>query len=91
MILTLVHALKDNFKMNLWFRIVIKKWVKKILNHLIFSFKIYFKWHDIKKKRICDPMEKIWIKKEFYILNYEFLRFYAFFWFLYNFKLSFPY
>ena len=24
-------------------------------------------------------MEKIWIKKELYILNYEFLKFYAFF------------
>ena len=35
----------------------------------------------LKKKRICDPMEKIWIKKELYILNYEFLKFYAFFWF----------
>ena len=33
----------------------------------------------LKKKRICDPMEKIWIKKELYILNYEFLKFYAFF------------
>ena len=36
-------------------------------------------------------MEKIWIKKELYILNYEFLKFYAFFQFLYNFKLIFPY
>ena len=36
-------------------------------------------------------MEKIWIKKELYILNYEFLKFYAFFRFLYNFKLIFPY
>ena len=25
-------------------------------------------------------MEKIWIKKELYILNYEFMKFYAFFW-----------
>ena len=36
-------------------------------------------------------MEKIWIKKDLYILNYEFLKFYAFFRFLYNFKLIFPY
>ena len=28
-------------------------------------------------------MEKIWIKKELYILNYEFLKFYAFFDFFY--------
>ena len=26
-------------------------------------------------------MEKIWIKKDLYILNYEFLKFYAFSWF----------
>ena len=53
------------------------------------SFKIYYKWDDIKKRRIWDPMEKIWIKKEFYILNYEFLKFYALFlnfiWFLFDF------
>ena len=55
------------------------------------SLKIYFKWHDIKKKRIFDPMEKIWIKKELYILNCEFMKFYAFFWFLYNFKSIFLY
>ena len=34
-------------------------------------------------------MEKIWIKKELYILNYEFLKFYALFpyfiWFLFDF------
>ena len=28
-------------------------------------------------------MEKIWIKKELYILNYEFMKFYAFFRFFY--------
>ena len=41
--------------------------------------KTYFKWHDIKKNRIYDPMEKISIKKELYILNYEFLKFYLIF------------
>ena len=46
---------------------------------MISFFKIYFKWHYIKKKRICDPMEKIWIKKELYILNYEFQKFIPFF------------
>ena len=30
-------------------------------------------------------MEKIWIKKELYILNYEFMKFYAFFRFLFDF------
>ena len=34
---------------------------------LISSLQIYFKWHDVKKEEICDPMEKIWIKKELYI------------------------
>ena len=32
-------------------------------------------------------MEKIWIKKELHILNYEFLKFYAFFWFLFDFSI----
>ena len=36
---------------------------------------MYFNWHDIKKKRIFDPMEKIWIKKELYFAEYEFLKF----------------
>ena len=52
---------------------------------LISSLKIYFKWHDVKKEEICDSMEKIWIKKEFYILSYEFLKFMSFFWFLFDF------
>ena len=30
-------------------------------------------------------MEKIWIKKELYNLSYDFLKFYAFFWFLFDF------
>ena len=30
------------------------------------------RWHNIKDKEICDPMEKIWIKKELYFLSYEF-------------------
>ena len=47
--------------------------------------KIYFKWHDVKKEEICDTMEKIWIKKELYILSYEFLKFMAFFEFLFDF------
>ena len=32
--------------------------------YLIFLFLLYFRRHDIKKREICDPMEKIWIKKE---------------------------
>ena len=24
------------------------------------------RWDNIKDEEICDPMEKIWIKKEFY-------------------------
>ena len=40
-------------------------------------------------KRICDPMEKIWIKKELYFEKYEFLKFYTIFsdfiWFLIDF------
>ena len=32
---------------------------------------------------------KIWIKKELYILNYEFMKFYAFFWFLFDFLFDF--
>ena len=46
---------------------------------LISSFQIYFKWHNIKKERIYEPMEKILIKKELYILRYDFLKFYVFF------------
>ena len=34
-------------------------------------------------------MEKIWIKKELYILSYEFLKFMSFFWFLFDFYLIF--
>ena len=34
-------------------------------------------------------MEKIWIKKELYILRYDFLKFHAFFLFLFEFKLIF--
>ena len=34
---------------------------------LISSLTIYFKWNDVKKEEMCDPMEKIWIKKELYI------------------------
>ena len=30
-------------------------------------------------------MEKIWIKKELYNLRYDFLKFYTFFWFLFDF------
>ena len=30
-------------------------------------------------------MEKIWIKKELYIWRYDFMKFYAFFWFLFDF------
>ena len=33
----------------------------------------------LKKKRISDPMEKIWIKKELYFEKYEFLKFYMIF------------
>ena len=43
------------------------------------SLKLYFRWHDVKKEEICDPMEKIWIKKELYFLSYEVLNFYIFF------------
>ena len=35
--------------------------------------------NDIKKGEICDPMEKILIKKELYFLTYEFLKFLTFF------------
>ena len=31
------------------------------------SLKVYFQWHNIKKEKICDLIEKIWIKKELYI------------------------
>ena len=34
--------------------------------HLIFLFLLNFRRHDIKKGEICDPMEKILIKKEMY-------------------------
>ena len=30
-------------------------------------------------------MEKIWIKKELYILSYDLLKFMSFFWFLFDF------
>ena len=47
--------------------------------HLTFFFLLYLRRHDIKKGEICDPMEKIWIKKEMYFLSYEFLKFLTFF------------
>ena len=44
--------------------------------HPIFLVKIYiFRWHDIEDKEICDPMEKIWVKKDLYKEIYEFLNF----------------
>ena len=33
------------------------------------------RWHNIKDEEICDPMEKIWIKMELYLLSYQFLNF----------------
>ena len=45
----------------------------------IFLLENSFLMHDIKKKRIYDPMEKIWIKKELYFEKYEFLKFYTIF------------
>ena len=56
---------------------------------MISSLKIYFKWLNVKKEEICDPMEKILIKKELYILNYEFLKFMPFSDFYLIFKLIF--
>ena len=41
---------------------------------------------------MCDPMEKIWIKKELYIWSYEFFKFVfflIFIWFLNEFLFSF--
>ena len=37
------------------------------LIHPMFFLLIIILWHNIKKKRNWDPMEKIWIKKELYI------------------------
>ena len=33
---------------------------------------------------MCDPMEKIWIKNELYILSYEFLKFMSFFYLIFK-------
>ena len=47
-----------------------------ILNSSYFLAWIYiFSWHDINYEEICDPMEKIWVKKELYKWRYEFLKF----------------
>ena len=35
-------------------------------------------WHNIKDEIICDPMEKISVKKELYKWIYEFLEFLEF-------------
>ena len=52
---------------------------KFILNSSLFScLDLYYRWHDIKDEEICDPMEKIWVKKELYKLSYEFLNFMEF-------------
>ena len=41
-----------------------------------------FRWHDIKEEGICDPMEKIWVKKELYKWISCFFRiFWILFWF----------
>ena len=34
-----------------------------------------FRWNNIKDEGICDPMKKIWVKKELYKWIYEFLNF----------------
>ena len=65
---------------------LIRTYLMKFWFIFISFLKTYFKWHDIKKKRICDPMEKFWIKKELYFEKYEFLKFYTiFFRFLFDF------
>ena len=46
---------------------------------------MYFKWHDVKKEEICDPMEKIWLKKELYFKSYKFLNILDFFGILFEF------
>ena len=43
----------------------LKGWLSIILNSSYFLDKIYISWHEIKEKEICDPMEKIWVKRPF--------------------------
>ena len=46
-----------------------------------------FRWHNIKDERICDPREKIWVKKELYKSIYEFLIFLEFMDFIWFFRI----
>ena len=43
-----------------------------------------FTFFDIKDKEICDPMEKIWVKKELYFRRYWFMNFMDFLEFFFN-------
>ena len=42
---------------------ILKGWFNVIMHSTFFLALIYFGWHDIKDEEICDPMEKIWVKR----------------------------
>ena len=65
---------------------ILNEWFSIIFNPSHFLDWIYiFRWFNIKDEEICDPMEKIWIKKELYFSSYLFLNFLDFFWILFDF------
>ena len=45
-----------------------------------------YRWHNIKDEGYCDPMEKIWVKKELYKWIYEFFNFLKFCEFYFDFS-----
>ena len=63
-----------NFKKRMigWYNIeFLRDYLSLFWIHHIFLLDLYFfKWHDIKDEEICNPMEKIWVKKELYKERY---------------------
>ena len=46
-------------------KFTLRGWLNIIMNSSIFLLKIYTLGSWIKEEEICDPMEKIWGKKDF--------------------------
>ena len=51
-----------------WYKIeFLRDYLRLFSTDPIFWFEfIFLIWYNIKDEEICDPMEKIWVKKELY-------------------------
>ena len=58
-----------NFKKRMlrWYKVDFLRIIYHYFEFILNDSLIYiFRWHNIKEEEICDPMEKIWVKKELY-------------------------